>query len=86
MPPAAVLDEDTRGADDSVGDVELDPETNEEELEDEDEIGDDELQSMLQDDDSSAGAITDTANTDWYMSCARLLKCQALCIVPISTL
>lgn len=46
-------------------DEEDDLETTQEELEDQDEVGDDELQSMLQDDDDSAGAMTDTANTDW---------------------
>ena len=56
---------------DSLGDAgnlnELDPDDVEEELAGQDEIGDDELQSMLQDEDDSPGAITDTADTDWYL-------------------
>ena len=57
---------------------ELEHDTDAEELEDQDELGDEELQSMLQDDDASAGAITDTANTDWYLRknpCRGLLYC-----------
>lgn len=57
--------EDSQG-DDGTFD-ELDPDAVEEELVGQDELGDDELQSMLQDDDDSACAITDTANTDWYL-------------------
>lgn len=57
------LDEDGNLDDDA----DLEPDTVEEELEGQDDLDDDELQSMLQDDDDSPGAITDTANTDWYL-------------------
>ena len=57
--------EDSQGDGSSLD--ELDPDAIEEELAGQDELGYDELQSMLQDDDDSAGAITDTANTDWYL-------------------
>ena len=63
---AAVLEgEDSQGDDGNFD--ELEPDAVEEELAGQDELGDDELQSMLQDDDDSACAITDTANTDWYL-------------------
>jgi len=35
-------------------------------IDDEDDLDDDELQQMLQDNEADAGAMTDTANTDWY--------------------
>ena len=35
-------------------------------IDDEDGLDDDELQQMLQDTEADAGAMTDTANTDWY--------------------
>ena len=57
--------EDSQGDGSSLD--ELDSDAIEEELAGQDDLGDDELQSMLQDDDDSAGAITDTANTDWYL-------------------
>lgn len=59
-------EEDSQGDDGHLD--ELDPEDVEEELAGQDELGADELQSMLQDDDDTAAAITDTANTDWYHS------------------
>ncbi|DBA76384.1 TPA: hypothetical protein ACH3X1_010091 [Trebouxia sp. C0004] len=34
-------------------------------IDDEDDLDDDELQQMLQDNEADAGAMTDTANTDW---------------------
>lgn len=67
---AAVHEEDHQDEDGKVDDdVELGPDTveEEEELEGQDDLDDDELQSMLQDDDDAPGAITDTANTDWYL-------------------
>lgn len=39
-------------------------------IDDEDDLDDDELQQMLQDNEADAGAMTDTANTDWYGPCA----------------
>ena len=35
-------------------------------IDDEDGLDNDELQQMLQDTEADAGAMTDTANTDWY--------------------
>lgn len=68
--PAAVHEEDHQDEGGNLKDVvEVGPDTleEEEELEGQDDLDDDELQSMLQDDDDSPGAITDTANTDWYL-------------------
>lgn len=39
-------------------------------IDDEDGLDNDELQQMLQDNEADAGAMTDTANTDWYGPCA----------------
>ena len=47
-------------------------------IHDEDDLDDDELQQMLQDNEADAGAMTDTANTDWYGPCGLTSKA---CIV-----
>lgn len=76
---AAVREEDHQDEDGKVDDdVELGPDTveEEEELEGQDDLDDDELQSMLQNDDDSPGAITDTANTDWYLHSYTAANCS----------
>ena len=58
---------------------ELDPDAIEE-LAGQDELGDDELRSMLQDDDDSACAMTDTANTDWYVHSHRTASLPSILV------
>lgn len=43
-------------------------------IDDGDDLDDDELQQMLQDNEADAGAMTDTANTDWCGPCALTFK------------
>lgn len=84
---AAIHEEDHQDEDGKLDDdvvVGPDAMEEEEELEGQDDLDDDELQSMLQDDDDSPGAITDTANTDWYLHSYKAANCStAKLFVPV---
>ncbi len=77
----AALDEQAEGDDN-----ELDDQIEDDEVSDQDDLDDDELLQMLQDNESSAGAMTDTANTDWYAACAVTSKPYNACPPPVAVM
>lgn len=64
----AALNEQAEG-DDSVHDDAIEVDEADDEVDDQADLDDEELQQMLQDNESSEGAITDTAGTDWCAPC-----------------
>ncbi len=55
-------------------------------IDDEDDLDDDELQQMLQDNEADAGAMTDTANTDWYGPCTLTPQVCIVCHAHAATM
>lgn len=73
-----MVEEDSQTVDNILDDDDVEPDTTAEDEEDQDELGDDELQSMLQDYEASPGAMTDTGNTDWYPCNRAPLSCPSV--------
>ncbi len=67
-----LLDAAAMGEQAEAGDDDINSQLDADDMDDEAEIDDDELQRMLQDDEeSSMGAMTDTADTDWCVPCGQ---------------